>query len=92
MAQSRRDTVWQFNTGRLVAHWRFDDAAGQRVTDASGHGYDGQIRGNPVWADGIAGGALQFDGDGDYVEIGTNPEFNITESDHGRRMVQDRGL
>jgi hypothetical protein len=70
--------VWRFDTGRLVARWRFDDRAGQRIVDESGHGYDGQIRGNPTWADGIAGGALQFDGDGDYVEVGANPEFSIT--------------
>jgi hypothetical protein len=68
--------VWRFGTGRLVARWRFDDRTGQRVADASGHGYDGQIRGDPVWTDGIAGGALRLDGKGNYVEIGANPEFN----------------
>lgn len=70
--------VWQFNTGRLAAHWRFDDASGQRVADATGHGYDGQIHGNPTWTTGVTGGALQFDGDGDYVDVGTGTEFNIT--------------
>ncbi len=70
--------VWSLDTGRLVAWWRFDDAAGQRLTDASGNGYDGRIQGNLVRTDGAAGGALQFDGDGDYVDIGTHPEFDIT--------------
>ncbi|MBN1510198.1 MAG: LamG domain-containing protein [Sedimentisphaerales bacterium] len=70
--------VWQFNTGRLVAWWRFDGKAGKQVTDASGHGHTGQIRGDPTWTSGISGGALQFDGKGDYVEIGANPEFNMT--------------
>lgn len=70
--------VWRFDTGRLVAQWRFDEKTGRRVADASGHGHTGQLRGNPTWTDGIAGGALQLDGKGDYVGIGTNPEFNIT--------------
>ncbi len=70
--------VWQFNTGRLIAHWQFDDASGEQVTDASGHAYHGQIQGNPVWTEGVTGGALQLDGDGDYVEIGPGEEFNIT--------------
>ena len=70
--------VWRFETGRLVACWRFDDRAGQRVADMSGHGHDGQIRGTPVWTDGIAGGALQFDGKDNCVELGANPEFDIT--------------
>jgi hypothetical protein len=70
--------LWHFDTGRLVAHWPFDDKAGRRIIDVSGHGYDGRVLGNPVWTDGVAGGALQFDGADSYVGIGAQPEFNLT--------------
>jgi hypothetical protein len=73
-----RGPVWRFDTGRLVAHWRFDEKTGKQVTDASGHGHTGQVRGNPKWTDGIAGSALLLDGKGDYVQIGMSPEFSMT--------------
>ena len=45
----------------LVAHWPFDEGAGDRAADASGHGNDATIR-NGGWGDGKQGGALQMPG------------------------------
>ena len=49
----------------------------ETTADASGNGHAGVIRGNPVWAGGKLGGALQLDGVGDYIDGGTNPAFDI---------------
>jgi len=69
--------IWSLNTGGLVAWWKMDDGSGNTAADSSGNGLAGTLVGNPTWADGIAGGALKFDGDGDYVDIGKDAKFNI---------------
>jgi len=45
----------------LVGWWRFDEGAGNIVSDSSGHGNDGTIYG-ATWVDGKHGKALSFDG------------------------------
>jgi uncharacterized protein YrrD len=66
----------------LVAHWELDESGGTVACDSSGNGNDGTLHGNPTWLpnNGQLGGALGFDGDGDYVEVegykgisGSNP-------------------
>jgi len=62
----------------LVGYWKLDETSGTTAYDASGNGQDGTLNGDPQWVAGILGGALEFDGDGDYVDIGNDPIFNIT--------------
>ncbi len=62
----------------LVGYWKFDETSGNTAQDASGNGQDGTLNGDPQWVAGMLGGALEFDGDGDYVDIGNDPIFNIT--------------
>jgi len=52
----------------LIAHWKLDEAAGTTAHDSAGS-KDGTLNGNPIWlpAGGNIDGALQFDGDGDYI-------------------------
>jgi hypothetical protein len=69
--------LWSFNTGRLVAWWKFDDGSGNSAVDSSGNGHNGTLLGDTGWVDGILDGALAFDGDGDYVDIGKSPDFDI---------------
>ncbi|UCF14128.1 MAG: LamG domain-containing protein [Phycisphaerales bacterium] len=71
--------VWHFDTGRLVAWWKLDDASGNYATDSSGNGHDGLLQGDPDWIDGVVGGALLFDGDGDFVNVGKDPDFEIRD-------------
>ncbi|MEJ2702906.1 MAG: LamG domain-containing protein [Sedimentisphaerales bacterium] len=52
-----------------VAHLAFDEGSGTVAHDTSGNGYDGTLYGDPQWTAGHIGDALEFDGDGDYVEI-----------------------
>ena len=59
----------------LVASYSFEN----NVQDGSGNGLDGTIRGNPAFVEGIAGMALSFDGVNDFVDLGDNAAFDITE-------------
>ncbi|MBU0579479.1 hypothetical protein KJ628_05955, partial [Patescibacteria group bacterium] len=61
----------------LVAHWRFDEGSGTIAADVSGNGNDGTLRGDPRWVAGVIGGALEFDGNGDYVDCGNSAIFDI---------------
>jgi hypothetical protein len=64
----------------LVGHWTFDDGAGTVALDSSGYGNDGILMGDPQWAAGIIGGALDFDGVDDYVDCSNNTIFSITDA------------
>jgi len=73
--------VWSFSTmpvipvsdPDLVGWWSLDEQEGTKAIDWSGHGLHGTFRGNVKWTEGMVGGGLDFDGDGDYVDLG-NPE------------------
>ena len=53
----------------LIGHWAFDEGAGTVAKDGSGGGHDGQLVDGPQWADGLMGGALEFDGVKARVDI-----------------------
>jgi tetratricopeptide (TPR) repeat protein len=61
--------VWSFTTGGMIAHWKFDEKSGRFASDSAGEN-DGRLQGGPVWtSEGKIGGALEFDGYDDYVDI-----------------------
>jgi len=53
----------------LIGWWTFDEGSGEAAFDLSDYGNDGILRGNPQWVDGIYGGAIDLDGNDDYIEI-----------------------
>ncbi|MEK7090561.1 MAG: LamG-like jellyroll fold domain-containing protein, partial [Patescibacteria group bacterium] len=58
----------------LVGHWTFDEKDmpnDQTAGDASGQGNNGTLTNDPVRAIGRIGQALNFDGNNDYVNLGT---------------------
>ena len=63
----------------LVGHWAFDEGQGTIAYDSSGNGHDGTLRGNPQWAVGKINGALELDGDGDYVEVPDHESLHLWE-------------
>jgi hypothetical protein len=63
----------------LVGHWKLDDGSGTIAVDSSGNGNDGTLQGDPQWVTGQIDGALEFDGNGDYVDCGNDSIFDITE-------------
>ena len=73
--------VWSFSTGGLLAWWKLDETEGETVANAANSEMKGTVVGDPQWqpADGKVGGALLFDGEGDYVNCGKNPAFNIAD-------------
>jgi len=66
-------------SAELVGYWNFDEGSGTVAVDSSGYGNDGTINGTPGWVAGQLGGALDFDGSTDYVEIPHSDSLSITE-------------
>ncbi|NQT88432.1 tandem-95 repeat protein, partial [bacterium] len=60
----------------LIAHWKMDAGQGVTAYDYSGNGNHGTLVNGPTWATGIDGGALDFDGQNDYVDCGSSPSLN----------------
>jgi len=52
----------------LVGWWKLDETAGIPI-DSSGMGNHGMTYGNPQWYTSEVGGALDFDGEDDYVNL-----------------------
>jgi hypothetical protein len=61
----------------LVAHWKFDEGAGTIAYDSAGDN-DGTLVNGPTWTVGQIGGALDFDGDNDYVVVADDESQQIT--------------
>lgn len=59
----------------LLARYTFEEGAGPVLKDHGGNGYDGAIHG-AKWVKGSSGYALSFQ-QGDYVDLGTNSDFNL---------------
>ncbi len=72
--------IWSFATGGIVGWWKFDENDGSVAHDSSGNNHNGALHGNCVWqiAGGKLGGAIELDGDGDYVEIADENAFDLT--------------
>ncbi len=64
----------------LVGRWKLDDSGGGQARDASGQGNNGKIKGNPKAVAGKVGGALEFDGNGDVIEIAGNAALKKLQS------------
>ena len=54
----------------IAAHWKLDEVSGTTAADASGSGHNGVLKGGPTWTTGMRGGALSFDGQDDFVDLG----------------------
>jgi hypothetical protein len=53
----------------LQLYLRFDDMTGDIAEDDSNYGRPGTLINSPTWSSGYSGGALDFDGASNYVEI-----------------------
>jgi hypothetical protein len=63
----------------LVGWWKLDETSGSIAADSSSYGNNGTLVGNPKWVTGNIGGALELDGNGDYVNCGHSPLFQIQD-------------
>ena len=55
-------------SAQLLVHYKLDETAGTVASDSSGKGNDGTLSGDPQWAAGWIGGALEFNG-GDFITL-----------------------
>ncbi len=62
-----------------IGYWKFDESNGIIARDDSIYANHGVINGSENWTDGKSGGALEFDGVDDIVEVESADEFNVTE-------------
>jgi concanavalin A-like lectin/glucanase superfamily protein/putative zinc finger protein len=69
--------VWSFHTGSLVGHWKLEAQRSGVAGDSSGNDLSGMLQGDPAWVSGRIGQGVELDGDGDYVDLGSKPEFNL---------------
>ena len=61
----------------IVAYWAFNETSGETASDSSENGHDGTLMGDPKWTkDGYFGGALEFDGTEDEVNIPYHEDLN----------------
>ena len=61
----------------LVSHWKFDEGTGATAYDSAGINH-ATIHGDPSWGTPKVGSyALDFDGVGDYVDCGGNPDLML---------------
>lgn len=61
----------------IVAYWDFNEKEGNTASDSSGNGHNGTLIGDPQWTnDGKYGGALEFDGQGDEVDVPYHADLN----------------
>ena len=63
----------------LMGHWKLDDGNGMVAHDSSGRGHDGNLVNMEEgdWTEGRIIGALQFDGDNEYVNMGSESDFDV---------------
>ncbi|MHC4434906.1 MAG: LamG-like jellyroll fold domain-containing protein, partial [Planctomycetota bacterium] len=70
-----------FMTGQMIGRWHFDQADGKTAVDSSGNGLDGTLVGDAcIVQDPVRGSVLSLDGDGDYVDCGSDPLLRLTNS------------
>ena len=58
---------------QLIAHWKFDEASGSTISDASGNGSNGSITGAASLVPGRTGNAINFDGVNSSVALLSKP-------------------
>ncbi|MCH5373657.1 MAG: hypothetical protein JJ992_06745, partial [Planctomycetes bacterium] len=63
----------------LVAWYKLDESGGRTAADSSGNGHDATVQGDPTWkpAGGKIGGAIALDGDGDFIDIRGESDFDF---------------
>ncbi|MFH1726564.1 MAG: LamG-like jellyroll fold domain-containing protein [Elusimicrobiota bacterium] len=61
-----------------VSYWKLDEASGTTADDSADDN-PGTLVGGPVWTSGQIGGALEFDGKDDYVDVGDDASLHVLD-------------
>jgi len=67
----------QGDSDGTVAHWHFDENQGAIARDSSVYSNDGIITA-PHWTAGVAGSALEFDGEATSIDCGNDPVLDMS--------------
>lgn len=67
----------EIDPGTCVGLWLFDEGGGKVAEDSSGNKNDGAILNDPDWVVGKFGGALEFDGVDDRIEVPYSESLNL---------------
>jgi uncharacterized protein (TIGR02145 family) len=73
-ARTPAQVAFDYNGGKPIAHWKFDEGQGRTLGDSSGHGTNGTVvfdTNSTGWSAGKVNGAFDFDGTDDYISIGS---------------------
>lgn len=65
-------------TSNLVGHWKLDDGSGTNANDSSASNRDGTLINTPSWTTGQLGGAVDFNGSSQYIDLGTHSELQVS--------------
>jgi len=82
-ARTQAQIAWDYNRGKPIAHWTFDEGAGITANDSSGKGNPGTLTDmDPAtdWVSGKYGYCLDFDGSNDYVQVTTSDALNLDQN------------
>lgn len=83
---AKEDDAWQntraFGVAQplgLVGWYKLDESDGGTAKDSSGNGHDGTVEGDPTWepSGGKVGGAIALGGDGDFLGIRDESDFDF---------------
>ena len=67
--------------GTFIAWWKLDEVKDGNIVDSSGNGLNGKLVGDArIVSDPERGNVVSLDGNGDYVDCGDNPAFDIVGS------------
>ena len=67
------------DTSNLVSHYDFNEGSGALLADSQGTN-SGTVSGTPTWPTSVLGnrGCINFDGNGDYIDLGTTASISGT--------------
>ncbi|HPS55548.1 MAG TPA: hypothetical protein PLP05_08120 [Sedimentisphaerales bacterium] len=71
---------WNSLDPSLIGWWKFDALFADQAIDSTGNGNSGIFQGNARTAASEMGGALELDGDGDYIAVSNESNFDITKT------------
>ena len=71
----------KFDPEVVLGLWLFDEGSGKTAADSSGNKNHGKFVKNPRWVDGKFGKALSFDGQGSWLDLGSDDSLRIAGKD-----------